>query len=87
MLLEWEKNTIGLTLYRLNFFTILYKNSVRTSQETHYVSAAKPNRLMLFGETVLFVVRTIRNTQIHCVGRMRSISVIKQVVLILTARI
>jgi hypothetical protein len=30
----------------------LYKNSVRTSQETHYVSATKPNRLMLFGETV-----------------------------------
>jgi hypothetical protein len=24
----------------------------RTSQETHYVSTAKPNRLMLFGETV-----------------------------------
>jgi hypothetical protein len=29
-----------------------YVNSVRTSQETHYVSATKPNRLMLFGETV-----------------------------------
>jgi hypothetical protein len=27
-------------------------DTVRTSQETHYVSAAKPNRLMLFGETV-----------------------------------
>jgi hypothetical protein len=26
--------------------------SVRTSQETHYVSATEPNRLMLFGETV-----------------------------------
>jgi hypothetical protein len=30
----------------------MYKNSVRTSQETHYVSATKPNRLGLFGETV-----------------------------------
>jgi hypothetical protein len=30
----------------------LYKNSVRTSQERHYVSATKPNRLMLFKETV-----------------------------------
>jgi hypothetical protein len=29
-----------------------YVNSVRTSQETHYVSTTKPNRLMLFGETV-----------------------------------
>jgi hypothetical protein len=30
----------------------MYTNSVSTSQETHYVSAKKPNRLMLFGETV-----------------------------------
>jgi hypothetical protein len=30
----------------------IYTNSVRTSQETHYVSATKPNRLMLFKETV-----------------------------------
>jgi hypothetical protein len=29
-----------------------YKNSDRTSQETHYVSATETNRLMLFGETV-----------------------------------
>jgi hypothetical protein len=27
-------------------------NSVRTSQETHYVSVTKPNRLFLFRETV-----------------------------------
>jgi hypothetical protein len=26
--------------------------TVRTSQETHYVSATEPNRLMHFGETV-----------------------------------
>jgi predicted Zn-dependent protease with MMP-like domain len=30
----------------------LYENSVRTSQETHYVSATKPNRLMLFREMI-----------------------------------
>jgi hypothetical protein len=30
----------------------VYINSVRTSQETHYVFDAKPNRLMLFKETV-----------------------------------
>jgi hypothetical protein len=30
----------------------IYTNPVRTSQETHYVSTTKPNRLMLFGETV-----------------------------------
>jgi hypothetical protein len=32
--------------------TSLYENPVRTSQETHYVSTTKPNRLMLFSETV-----------------------------------
>jgi hypothetical protein len=29
-----------------------HTDTVRTSQETHYVSATEPNRLMLFGETV-----------------------------------
>jgi hypothetical protein len=28
------------------------QSSVRTSQETHYVSATKPNRLMLFREII-----------------------------------
>jgi hypothetical protein len=42
-------------------------DSVRTSQETCYVTATEPSRLMLFGETVI-AVRTVRNTQIHCVG-------------------
>jgi hypothetical protein len=31
---------------------MIYKDSVSTSQETHYVTTTKPNRLMLFGETV-----------------------------------
>jgi hypothetical protein len=31
---------------------MLYKYSVCTSQETHYVTAKKTNRLMLFRETV-----------------------------------
>jgi hypothetical protein len=30
----------------------MYKDAVCTSQETHYVSVTKPNRLMLFRETV-----------------------------------
>jgi translation initiation factor IF-1 len=30
----------------------VYINSVRTSQETHYVSTTKLNQLMLFRETV-----------------------------------
>jgi hypothetical protein len=35
-----------------NFFTILCKNPVCTSQETRYVSATKTNQLMLFRETI-----------------------------------
>jgi hypothetical protein len=46
----------------MEFIEIIYQNSFRTSQETHYVSATKPNRLMLFRETVAVYVRTIRNT-------------------------
>jgi hypothetical protein len=33
-------------------FLVTYKNAVRTSQETHYVSAVKTNRLMLFREEI-----------------------------------
>jgi hypothetical protein len=29
-----------------------HTDTVRTSHQTHYVSATEPNRLMLFGETV-----------------------------------
>jgi hypothetical protein len=36
----------------MNLIEIIYKNSVRTSQETHYISATEPNLLMLFRETV-----------------------------------
>jgi hypothetical protein len=38
--------------YRQNFLHLTYNDRVRTSQETHYVSATKLNRLMLFGERV-----------------------------------
>jgi hypothetical protein len=31
---------------------MVLKNSVRTSQETHYVSTTKTNRLMLFREII-----------------------------------
>jgi hypothetical protein len=33
-------------------YPLVYKNSVRTSQETHYVSATETNRLMLFREII-----------------------------------
>jgi hypothetical protein len=79
-------NTKSLTLWRLNAFYITYKNSVRTSQETHYVSTKKPNLLMLFREQSLFTVRTIRNTQIQYVRRMRCCCVLKHVEYIIITR-
>jgi hypothetical protein len=45
----------------------IYKNSVRTSQETHYVSATKPNRLVLFKETVaVYCERHVEHTNTLC---------------------
>jgi hypothetical protein len=37
---------------KTEFLVIIYKNPVRTSQETHYVTATKTSRVMLFRETV-----------------------------------
>jgi hypothetical protein len=44
----------------------MYKNSVRTSQETHYISATKHNRLMLFGETVAVYCENHTDTRTQC---------------------
>jgi hypothetical protein len=47
-----------------------HTDAVRKSQETHFVSATEPNRLMLFGETVAVYCEnhtehtdTVRNSQ------------------------
>jgi hypothetical protein len=64
----------------------MYKNSVRTSQETRYVTTTNPNPLILFREQSRFTVRTIRNTQIHYVQRMGCCSVLKHVENIITTR-
>jgi hypothetical protein len=61
-----------------------HTDTPRTSQETHYVSATETNRLMVFRKQSLFIVRTIRNTQINCVNRKQTSSVPKQVVQIIT---
>jgi hypothetical protein len=47
-----------------------HRNTVHNWQETYYVSDREPNRLMLFRETV--AVYCVRNTQLHCVGRMQN---------------
>jgi hypothetical protein len=41
----------------------MYKDSVRTSHETHYVSATKSSPLMLFGETVAVYCANHTDTQ------------------------
>jgi hypothetical protein len=59
---------------------MIYINSIRTLQETYYVSATKPNRLMLFGETVA----------VYCENRtehtdtLQNFSMLKRVVYIIT---
>jgi hypothetical protein len=64
----------------------IYKNSVRTSQKTRYVTTTNPNLLILFREQSRFIVRTIRNTQIHYVRRMGCCIVLKHVENIITTR-
>jgi hypothetical protein len=61
-------------------YNIIYKITVRTSQETHYFSTKKPNWVMLFRETLaVFIVRTVRNTQILSVGRVHRFKMLNQV--------
>jgi hypothetical protein len=55
----------------------IYSNSVRTSQETQYVSATKPNQSMLYEETVAVYCENIRNTQVHSVATLQSFRALK----------
>jgi hypothetical protein len=65
--------------------TDIYKNSVRTSQETHYVSATKPNRLMVFGETVaVYCDNHTEHTNTLCGQNAQSFLILKQLVSIVT---
>jgi hypothetical protein len=53
--------------------SILYNNSVRTSEETHYISATKSNQLMLFREKISIYFEN----QIHSVGRTQEFQYVK----------
>jgi hypothetical protein len=65
----------------------MYMNSVRTLQETHYVFATKPNRLMLFRETVaVYCENRTEHTNTPC-EQNESFSVLKHVVHIVTTGI
>jgi hypothetical protein len=54
----------------------LLNNAVSIRQETHYVSAMKTNRLMLFRRKILCLLWEPYDT--HCVGRMLSSSVLSR---------
>jgi hypothetical protein len=50
-----------------------HTDTVRTSQETHYVSATKPNRLMLFRETIaVYCENHTEHTDTFC-GQMQPV--------------
>jgi hypothetical protein len=50
----------------------------------HITSLQRPIGYWCLGKKLMFIVRTIRNTQTHCVGRMKSFKMLKQVVYIVT---
>jgi hypothetical protein len=79
LLLAQFRYSIIIILY-LKSIKIILKYSVRTSQETHYVSATKPTYLLPFWIKSLSTVRTIRNEQIRSVSIMQSSYMLTQVV-------
>jgi hypothetical protein len=58
----------------------VYINSVRTSQETHYISTTKPNRLMLCRETIAVYCENHLEHITLCGHRTNSFSMSEQVV-------
>jgi hypothetical protein len=50
----------------MEFIEIIYKNSVRTTQETRHVSVTKLSRFYCSGKQGLFTESTIRNTDTRC---------------------
>jgi hypothetical protein len=51
-----------------------HTDTVRTSQETHYISATEPTRLMLLAETVAVYFAIHTNTQIQSVPHRKHIT-------------
>jgi hypothetical protein len=65
--------------------TFWAENSVRTPQETYYISATKPNRLMLFRETfAVYCENHTEHKNTHC-GQNTEFSILKQMVHTVTA--
>jgi hypothetical protein len=62
------------------FLQIVYRNSVRTSQETQHVSVTKPNRFMLLRETIAVYCESHKEHNIQPEGRMQNSVTKKQAV-------
>jgi hypothetical protein len=72
---------------KLEHLQIIYKDPVRTLQETHCVSPTKPNRLTAFGKTVaVYWENYTRHTNALC-GQNAEANMLKQVVHIVTTRL
>lgn len=62
----------------------MFKSSVRTSQETSCLSAAKVNRLMLLLEITTVCPWNYTKWHRHCMGEKFSISLLKQMINVIT---
>jgi hypothetical protein len=65
----------------------IYINLVRTSRETHYITTTKPNRLMVFGETVAVYCENHMEHTDNSGGRMQGFGMLRKVVTIVTTRL
>jgi hypothetical protein len=66
---------------------MIYKNSVRTSQETHYNTATNASRLMLFREpSAVYCENHMEHTNTLC-GQNAEFSMLKRVVYIVITRL
>jgi hypothetical protein len=66
---------------------IVYKDPVRFSHETYYVSAKKTNRLILFRETVAVYCENHTEYINNTVGKVQSYKVLKYLAHIVTTMV
>jgi hypothetical protein len=75
---------ISLHVFHHNCFKTICKISVRTSQETHYVSSTKTERLILFGQSNSVPSEIHARNISTLLGKMQSFITLKQVVHVVT---
>jgi hypothetical protein len=75
-------------MYQLHVALRASKEYIKIDFVPHRKHITSPLRSLAgyccLGKQSLFIVRTIRNTQIHCVGRMQSVLMLKHVVNIMS---